>query len=1264
MLRHPAALVVAVFALSCLGDSSGPNVARPGVFQLVPSFESAAPPGIVPIDRIRIVLRRPGSQTPALDTIVHITPGDTLLDLNLTVAVFTSADTFSANLALITPTGDTAFRGGPVTVIGKPSAGAGSAPPTPVEVHVVYVGTGASADSVVITVHPASVVTGDTVLFQAVAYDNDAPVPGTPVGWVSLDTARAKVPAAAVGKVVGGTQRGATRIVAQLLTGPADTASLSVQLLPAAIGVANGNNQTATVRLLLANAIVAQVKASDSLGVAGVWVKFAVQSGGGTISPDSALTDANGRASTQWTLGPTAGAQLVRATTAKLGTTQATFSATALAGLPASLAITGGDNQTATVGTAVATAPSVLVKDTDNNPVPNVPVTFAIASGDGSLTDATPLTDASGVAAVGSWSLGTVVGTNTLTATLGTAPSGPATSSRMAKDGREETGSPTGDPLSALGAIPPVIFTAIAAPGPADTLVLTGLPLTATAGTAADLTVTAKDQYGNTATGYTGAVHFTSNDPAATLPADYTFIGGDNGVRTFAGVALKIAGSRTITVTDKVNAGVTGNASTTVTAAPASRLVFTVGPSDVLAGLPIAPPVQVTALDPFGNLDLTFTGTVALSIGTNPSTGSLSGTTSVAAVAGVATFSNVIINAPGSGYTLVATSGGLSSEPSTPVTIAVNTPTKLVITAQPSGGTAGVTLASLVVQAEDDFGNTVSIYTGNVSVAIASGPAGATLAGTTTVAASSGVATFDNLSLTKAGNYTLQATSGSLISATSAAFDITPSAAALLIFTTQPPTSVAAGAAFGAQVTAKDAFGNVVTGFTANVNVVIGTNPAGGTLGGTATVSAVSGVVTFSGLSLDKAGTGYTLTASATGLTSATSNAMDVTPGTAAQLAFNVQPPSSVSAGAAFTVAVTAQDGFGNTATAFGSNVVVAIGTNPSGGTLSGTVSQPASAGVATLAGLSIDKAGSGYTLQATSGALTAATSVTFDVTPAAATQLVFSAQPPTTATAGAPFSVEVTAKDAFGNTATGFGSVVSVAILDNPAGGTLAGTTSQSATNGVATFSGLSIGTVGSRYTLQTTAGGLTSATSGQFMITPVGMTHLWTGVADTVWSNGANWLPGPGAPTLGTHNVFVPISAGRQPTVSTSATVGTVIVENGATLTLASGVTLSAAGDVQAGATIVGAGTLNLAGSARTLSGTIGNLTVSGSVSLAANAAATGRVTVTGTLDLATYALTVGGDFTVTNGLLKMQQVGAALTVTGNATFNGVTENTFLTN
>src|SRR5205814_987471 len=147
-----------------------------------------------------------------------------------------------------------------------------------------------------------------------------------------------------------------------------------------------------------------------------------------------------------------------------------------------------------------------------------------------------------------------------------------------------------------------------------------------------------------------------------------------------------------------------------------------------------------------------------------------------------------------------------------------------------------------------------------------------------------------------------------------------------------------------------DAQGNTATGFTGNVTVAIGTNPGGGTLAGTTTVAAASGSATFSGVSINRTGTGYTLTGAATGLTGATSAAFNITPGAARQLVFTVQP-TNATAGAAISpaVRVTARDAQGNTATGFAGNVTVAIGANPGGGTLSGTATAAAVAGVATF---------------------------------------------------------------------------------------------------------------------------------------------------------------------------------------------------------------------------------------------------------------------------------------------------------------------------
>jgi hypothetical protein len=86
-------------------------------------------------------------------------------------------------------------------------------------------------------------------------------------------------------------------------------------------------------------------------------------------------------------------------------------------------------------------------------------------------------------------------------------------------------------------------------------------PGAATAGTPFDVTVSARDQFNNVVTGYTGTVHFTKTDAGAgsAVPADYTFVAADNGARTFTGGATLVTpGDQTITATDTDNATITG----------------------------------------------------------------------------------------------------------------------------------------------------------------------------------------------------------------------------------------------------------------------------------------------------------------------------------------------------------------------------------------------------------------------------------------------------------------------------------------------------------------------------------------------------------------------------------------------------------------------------------------------------------------------------------------------------------------------------------
>lgn len=155
--------------------------------------------------------------------------------------------------------------------------------------------------------------------------------------------------------------------------------------------------------------------------VQGVTVTFNVTAGGGSLTGPSPITDINGIATVgSWTFGPAAGPNTVVASATSLP--NVTFNATTT-GVATQVTAFSATNPAAVQGTLVLPPPSVRVTDAGGQGVGQVPVTFAITGGGGSLTLASQLTDATGVATVGSWTLGNSL-SNTMTATVGASVSG------------------------------------------------------------------------------------------------------------------------------------------------------------------------------------------------------------------------------------------------------------------------------------------------------------------------------------------------------------------------------------------------------------------------------------------------------------------------------------------------------------------------------------------------------------------------------------------------------------------------------------------------------------------------------------------------------------------------------------------------------------------------------------------------------------------------------------------------------------------------
>jgi 6-phosphogluconolactonase (cycloisomerase 2 family) len=309
-------------------------------------------------------------------------------------------------------------------------------------------------------------------------------------------------------------------------------------------------------------------------------------------------------------------------------------------------------------------------------------------------------------------------------------------------------------------------------------------------------------------------------------------------------------------------------------------------------------------------------------------------------------------------------------------------PVRLAFTVQPTGAFAGVAMKPLTVSVQDGVGNTVSSASMNITVAIGTNAGSGTLSGAITVAAVGGVATFSNLSLDSPGSgYTLTASANGSTTATSSPFDVAPDG---LVFTAQPTDTLNGQTISPVAVTVQASDGTIASSANMNVTVAIGTNPNGGTLSGATTVASVGGVATFSNLSLDRPGSGYTLMATANGASPATSNPFNIF-GPPTQLGFAriyygsefSTDPSRV--GQRFSVRVVVQDALGNTVTEANQVVTVAIGQGPAGSTLSGTLSSAAVNGVARFSDLSIGTPAI-YTLIASAAGLSSAISSPFVV--------------------------------------------------------------------------------------------------------------------------------------------------------------------------------------------------------------------------------------------------------------------------------------------
>jgi hypothetical protein len=404
-----------------------------------------------------------------------------------------------------------------------------------------------------------------------------------------------------------------------------------------------------------------------------------------------------------------------------------------------------------------------------------------------------------------------------------------------------------------------------------------------------------------------------------------------------------------MTVRASVEAGGTRTAPAAETfAITPARLAFSRQPSSGYSNSVLSPAPSVEVLDSAGKPITSTAYPITVNIASNPGGAALNGTKVITTVGGVATFAALSLSAAASGYTLSATSPGLTGVTSTSFnesapTITMKLPDAYVPVHTALTGSialAGVAASSVRVALSTDTPTHVS-----VSPTVLTIPAGQSTASFTYTGVGLGGAT---LSAAASGYRSGSEHVG---------------ASAQLVFSKQPPGGRAGSVMTSAPaVEVVDGKGSPLTSGTYPVTLKLAANPAGAVLTGTTSATSVGAVATFASLGVSKAGSGYTLSASSPGLTSVTSSPFNITVAAVPAIALTLPSPSiavgntltgKIALGAASSTATTVR--FASSAPTAASVTPTTI-TIPAGQTTASFVYNGLATGVSTLTA-----AGTGY---------------------------------------------------------------------------------------------------------------------------------------------------------------------------------------------------------------------------------------------------------------------------------------------------------------
>lgn len=563
-----------------------------------------------------------------------------------------------------------------------------------------------------------------------------------------------------------------------------------------------------------------------------------------------------------------------------------------------------------------------------------------------------------------------------------------------------------------------------AVPPPASITVNTGFPVT----------VQISDQFGNRVTNGMDTITLSMTSGTGTFgctesPSIFTL----NGLAPFTNCQFNTVGLKVLTATSFVGSTSAVSAGTTVVGGSGNHLTFDQQPGGGNVNVAWATQPIVAVRDVSNNLVTSFSGSVTLSI--TPGTGpvgavlSCSGGNTMAVTSGRAIFAGCSINMAGT-YSLDATTGLLGGPtPATSTLFVVGgagVPHHLVFTQSPISGVGPALSPNPIVQVVDAAGTPVpSVYLVTLSLIAISGSGNLTCTNNPDwTSALTGRVTFTGCAVTGAGTFFLTATATGLVSGSSTSFTI-GAGSTFVVFTTQPlganiggttPTGTA-GVPWTIQpvVAVRNASGQTITSdYSSQVTLSITPNTptTGGpgvlTCTGGLTRQVTAGVATFTGCSINIAGTGYQLRATVSSSTTvpvgSRTDSLGFNIAAAPQVAFTTQPLGAYSgyvpngpAGTAFAVqpVVAIRNAAGQTITNdYTSRVTLSITPNTplTGGpgvlSCTGGNTVTVSAGVATFAGCSINAQGTYYQLRATvTSSTTVATGIFVDSLPFSLTQ-------------------------------------------------------------------------------------------------------------------------------------------------------------------------------------------------------------------------------------------------------------------------------------